>query len=76
MKGAYGYIRHPMQCGMILSLTFGSHIFTFEKVILGSVLLVFILIGVKKEEGRLLQKYEQYKDYMNEVKYRFIPYVF
>ena len=35
----------------------------------------FIYIGVKMEEQRLLIKYKQYKDYMNSIKYRFIPYV-
>jgi protein-S-isoprenylcysteine O-methyltransferase Ste14 len=34
-----------------------------------------ITIGVIKEEQRLIKKFSQYKDYMENVKARFIPYL-
>lgn len=65
-----------MQSGILFEITFGSNIFTFEKVVLVSIMAVFIFVGVKMEEGRLIKKFKQYSSYMNVVQYRFIPYVF
>ncbi len=47
-------IRHPMLTGVLLQLIFGSHIFTFEKVVLVSAITVFIMIGARTEERTLL----------------------
>ncbi len=47
-------IRHPMLTGTLLQLIFGSHIFTFEKVVLVSAITVFTIIGTRMEERTML----------------------
>lgn len=47
MTGIYGWIRHPMQSGMLGMCTFGNNIFTLEKISMIIFFIILILIGVK-----------------------------
>lgn len=75
--GLYGIVRHPMYSG-------GTLLFIGGPLLLGSVfglaigLLLIILIAVRSvgEEEMLRQELDGYNEYMKEVKWRLIPFVF
>jgi protein-S-isoprenylcysteine O-methyltransferase Ste14 len=75
--GLYGIVRHPMYCG-------GTLLFIGAPLLLGSVyglaigLLLVILIAVRSlgEEEMLREELDGYNEYMKEVKWRLIPFVF
>ena len=75
--GLYGIVRHPMYLG-------GSLLFIGGALLLGSVyglamgLLLIIIIAVRSigEEEMLRQELDGYNEYMKEVKWRLIPFVF
>ena len=74
-KGIYAYIRHPFLLVIILA-SFGLAIaFNYLQCLVLSVIsATIIFIGSKKEEDELIGKYgNKYKEYMNRVRYRFIP---
>jgi protein-S-isoprenylcysteine O-methyltransferase Ste14 len=75
--GPYGIVRHPMYSGAIF-------LFTGGPLLLGSVyglvmgLLLIIILAVRSigEEEMLWEELDGYKEYMKEVKWRLIPFVF
>jgi protein-S-isoprenylcysteine O-methyltransferase Ste14 len=75
--GLYGIVRHPMYLG-------GTLLFIGGPLLLGSVfglaigLQLIILIAVRsvREEEMLRQELDGYNEYMKEVKWRLIPFVF
>lgn len=75
--GMYGIIRHPMYAGAVL-------LFVSAPLLLGSVyglvigLLLIVTIAARSvgEEAMLKQELEGYSDYMKQVKWRIIPFVF
>jgi protein-S-isoprenylcysteine O-methyltransferase Ste14 len=75
--GLYGIVRHPMYLG-------GTLLFIGGPLLLGSVyglamgLLLIILTAVRSvgEEEMLRQELDGYNEYMKEVKWRLIPFVF
>jgi protein-S-isoprenylcysteine O-methyltransferase Ste14 len=75
--GLYAIVRHPMYAGAVL-------LFIAAPLLLGSVwglwlgLLLIVTIGVRSlgEEAMLKEELEGYRDYMQKVKWRMIPFVF
>jgi protein-S-isoprenylcysteine O-methyltransferase Ste14 len=75
--GLYGIVRHPMYSG-------GTLLFIGAPLLLGSVyglamgLLLIILIAVRSvgEEEMLRQELDGYNEYVKEVKWRLLPFVF
>lgn len=75
--GLYGIVRHPMYAGAVLlfiaaPLLLGS----IYGLILGLVLIVTIATRSLGEEAMLKEELEGYRDYMRQVKWRMIPFVF
>lgn len=75
--GLYGVVRHPMYAGAVLlffsaPLLLGS-VFGFA---LGLVLIITIAARSVGEEAMLAQELDGYRDYMQRVKWRIIPFVF
>ena len=75
--GLYGIVPHPMYTGVVILLFFtplalGSFIGLFPVLIL----FIVIIFRVIDEERELKQKLPGYKEYIEEVKYRLIPFVF
>lgn len=75
--GMYGIIRHPMYAGAVLlfisaPLLLGS----VYGLVLGFLLIVTIAARSVGEEAMLKQELEGYSDYMQQVKWRIIPFVF
>lgn len=77
-SGPYRFVRHPFYSGFLcmavgLAIAFPIYETRFLLVITIAVIVVFI----PKEEEALLQKYKRtYQKYMQEVKYRLIPYIY
>jgi protein-S-isoprenylcysteine O-methyltransferase Ste14 len=75
--GMYGIVRHPMYAGAVL-------LFISAPLLLGSVyglalgLLLIVTIAARSvgEEAMLKQELDGYSDYMKNVKWRIIPFVF
>jgi len=74
-SGVYGTVRHPMQSAVLLLIVFGNGTYTVERLIWTLINFSFVLIGVIMEERRLCVLEKFYREYMNRVKYRFIPYL-
>jgi len=74
--GPYHYVRHPMYAGFLLfmigtPLLLGS----WYGVLLGLAFIVLLARRAVLEEHTLQQELRGYSDYMRQVKYRLIPYV-
>jgi protein-S-isoprenylcysteine O-methyltransferase Ste14 len=76
-KGIYTYIRHPIYSGYLL-MGLGTVIFigTFGVMALYSILAIFLLIKLEKEEDLLRNHFgKEYKDYQK-VSKKLIPFIF
>lgn len=74
--GVYGYIRHPMYAGTLLlfpSLTL--LVASWYGLLMIPFITISLIIRTSFEEKTLISGLNGYVDYMAEVKYRFIPYV-
>lgn len=74
--GPYRYIRHPMYTAVLLAT--GVWVFNRLDVIaitLWVLLLVDLLIKLRYEEGLLIAKFPEYKEYAQQTKH-LIPYMF
>jgi protein-S-isoprenylcysteine O-methyltransferase Ste14 len=74
--GPYHYVRHPMYAAVIpfavgTALLLGS----WYGFLMGLILIVGIAFRAVQEEGLLRAELPGYDEYMAQVKYRFIPYV-
>ena len=74
--GIYGYVRHPLQAGVLFIFLFASGVYTIERVIFLGVNLLMVLIGVIMEEKKLCALEKEYPEYMEKVRSRFIPFIF
>lgn len=75
-SGPYHYVRHPMYAGMVLfmvstPLMLGS----WYGILVGMLLVALLARRAVLEERTLRNKLSGYSEYMAQVKYRFIPYV-
>jgi protein-S-isoprenylcysteine O-methyltransferase Ste14 len=75
MNGVYSYVRHPLQCGLLSLLMFANGVYTVDKILHVIVMGAGIVIGVRMEEQRMLVQFKGYKEYMEEVKAKYIPYL-
>ena len=75
--GVYGIVRHPMYAGAVL-LFFSAPLLlgSVYGIALGLVLIVTIAARSVGEEAMLAQELDGYRDYMQRVKWRIIPFVF
>jgi protein-S-isoprenylcysteine O-methyltransferase Ste14 len=74
--GPYHYVRHPMYAGALffffgIPLLLGS----WYGLIIGLLLAILLAIRAYLEEQTLIKELEGYSDYMAQVHYRFIPYI-
>jgi len=74
--GPYHYVRHPMYSGFLLFIM-GTPLLlrSWYGVILGAIFMVILAIRAVLEERTLRDELSGYSDYMAQVKYRLIPYV-
>jgi len=75
--GLYGVVRHPMYAGAVL-LFFSAPLLlgSVYGLALGVVLIITIATRSVEEEAMLAQELDGYRDYMQRVKSRIIPFVF
>jgi protein-S-isoprenylcysteine O-methyltransferase Ste14 len=73
--GPYEYVRHPFYTGFILlAIGLGVLIPLYEARFLAIITLAVMSIFVPREEAELIRKYkEEYREYMDKVKWRLIP---
>ena len=75
--GMYGIVRHPMYAGATLLFISGPLLLgSLVGLALGIVLIVTIGARAVGEEAMLKQELDGYRDYMQKVKWRIIPFVF
>lgn len=74
--GPYHYVRHPMYAGFLLFMT-GTPLLlgSWYGVLLGLIFTALLARRAVLEERTLKQELRGYADYMSQVKYRLIPYL-
>ena len=72
--GIYGFVRHPMYLGALLFFI-GVPLLTGSYFGLAAACFMILVLGVRAigEEKMLTEKFEEYKDYKQKVRYRFFP---
>lgn len=75
--GLYAYVRHPMYTGFIF-MSIGLPFALGSLLALPSGIIVIITIAIRAyyEEKTLMDELIGYKEYMQKVQYRLIPYIF
>jgi protein-S-isoprenylcysteine O-methyltransferase Ste14 len=75
-SGPYHYVRHPMYAGFLLFMT-GTPLLlgSWYGVLLGLAFMIVLARRAVLEERTLQQELRGYADYMAQVKYRLIPYI-
>lgn len=74
-NGLYGYIRNPMQTANLLLTFFGGNVYTIDRLLFSMTMGAAIIIGTMMEEKRMLKHSKGYREYMEKVKGRYIPFV-
>lgn len=76
--GPYAYVRHPLYTGfMTLTVGLALALPVYETRLLVVITMAVIAVFVPKEEEALQRQYKQkYRDYMDRVRYRFIPHIY
>lgn len=74
--GLYGFVRHPMYTGAVIlmlgvPLALGSY-WGLMFVVVG---LAVLVVRIRDEEAMLRQELAGYRDYLAQVRYRLLPYV-
>jgi protein-S-isoprenylcysteine O-methyltransferase Ste14 len=74
--GPYHYVRHPMYTG-ILIFTIGTSLLlgSWSGILVGFIFILIVARRAVLEERTLRQELPGYKNYMEIVRYRFIPYI-
>lgn len=74
--GVYEFVRHPMYLGAILMFTGAPLLLgSWYGLLTGAGLTVLLIARITREEGMLAQELEGYREYMQNVRYRLIPFV-
>jgi len=76
IKGVYGFVRHPMYLGAVL-MFFSAPLFlsSVGGIITGCALMILVMARILGEEAILVRDVEGYREYMQNVRYRLIPYL-
>ena len=75
--GPYAQVRHPMYAGALLLFLGGPMLLSSDAgLLLGFVLIITIAIRSLGEEAMLREELPGYREYMREVRWRMIPFVF
>ena len=76
-RGLYGIIRHPMYLGVLL-LMFGVALVlgSWFSLVVALALIPFFFAKARHEEALLATRYENYREYTQRVRSRFVPWVF
>ena len=75
-KGPYGFVRHPLYSSyLLLDLVFVISVFEVLWCVVWVLELVSLFMRTLLEEKLLVQNSDSYKNYMDKVKFRFIPYI-
>lgn len=75
--GLYGIVRHPMYSGATLLFVAGPILLgSIYGVVLGLLLTIMLAVRSVGEESMLKEELAGYSDYMREVKWRVIPFIF
>ena len=76
--GLYGVVRHPFYTGFImfaLGLTIAFPV--YETRLLAVLTLAVMVVYIPREEEQLLREYKQeYRAYMEKVKWKLVPYLY
>ncbi|WP_199724954.1 methyltransferase family protein [Noviherbaspirillum saxi] len=75
-KGMYRYVRHPLYASYVL--TFGAYLLTHStlwNLLVYTVVVACIAIRISREENHLAQD-PLYREYMEQVRYRVVPFVY
>jgi len=77
-EGPYAYVRHPLYTGfMALAVGLALAVPLYETRLLVVITLAVLFVFVPKEEEVLHRRYKQnYREYVERVRYRLIPYVY
>lgn len=77
MDGMYGFIRHPHYLP-ILTIIFAFFMVrqTYLNLIFLVITFLLIHLAIKKDEGELKKRHEEYEEYMKKVPWRLIPKVY
>lgn len=74
-QGPYRFVRHPIYLGWLL-VTFGVAHMSVDRAVFATISAAYLLIAMPFEERSLLKTYgEQYRSYMDQVKWRIVPYL-
>jgi protein-S-isoprenylcysteine O-methyltransferase Ste14 len=74
-QGPYRFVRHPIYLGWLL-VTFGVAHMSVDRGVFATISAAYLLIAMPFEERSLLKSYgEQYRSYMEQVKWRIVPYL-
>ncbi|MBU0614495.1 MAG: hypothetical protein KJ601_00205 [Nanoarchaeota archaeon] len=74
--GTYSKVRHPFLSGLLLALYSVPTIFNSLPSLTIAITATFMIYyGTLQEEKELVNKYHNYRIYMEQVKYRFIPHI-
>jgi protein-S-isoprenylcysteine O-methyltransferase Ste14 len=78
ITGPYSIVRHPFYAGfMLIPLGLTLALPIYEIILFSIFTLAVMVVHVPKEEEQLLKQYKKkYKDYMEKVPWRFIPYLY
>jgi len=74
--GVYGFVRHPMYLGAILMFTGAPLLLgSWYGLLPGLALTVLLMARIHGEEAMLGRELEGYREYMQDVRYRLIPFL-
>jgi protein-S-isoprenylcysteine O-methyltransferase Ste14 len=75
-NGVYGFVRHPMYLGgMLLFIGTPMLLGSVYGLILGLIMTILLAFRTLGEEKMLVKEFENYLDYRQRVKYRFVPFI-
>jgi protein-S-isoprenylcysteine O-methyltransferase Ste14 len=74
--GVYGFVRHPMYLGASLVFIGGALLLgSISALLLALAMVGLLVVRIFGEEKLLARDLEGYKEYLQKVRYRLVPYV-
>ncbi len=76
VSGPYGWVRHPLYFGWTL-MTFGTPHMTADRLVFAAVTTAYLIVAIPWEERSLRQSFgDAYADYVRDVRWRIIPFIY